>query len=74
MGAACTIRQIEIERQGLSPQNSLILVFALDKRLAAKYPRKLQHNSNVIPGKLAIASATRNPGISKISGCRFSPA
>jgi hypothetical protein len=24
----------------------------------------LRHNSNVIPGKLAIASATRNPGIS----------
>jgi len=23
----------------------------------------MQHNSNVIPGKLAIASATRNPGI-----------
>ena len=26
-----------------------------------------QHNSIVIPGKLAIAGATRNPGISKAS-------
>jgi len=28
----------------------------------------------VIPGKLAIASATRNPEFSNNSGCRFSPA
>jgi hypothetical protein len=27
------------------------------------------NHSNVIPGKLAIASASRNLGISKISGC-----
>jgi hypothetical protein len=26
------------------------------------------NNSGVIPGKLAMASATRNPGISKTSG------
>jgi hypothetical protein len=35
--------------------------------------RSSQHNSNVIPGKLAIASATRNPGISEASGYRPSP-
>jgi hypothetical protein len=28
----------------------------------------------VIPGKLALAGVTRNPGISAASGCRFSPA
>src|SRR6185503_5669658 len=31
------------------------------------------HKSIVIPGKLAIASATRNPGISNTSGYRLSP-
>jgi hypothetical protein len=29
------------------------------------------NNLSVIPGKLAIASATRNLGISKTSGCAF---
>jgi len=32
-----------------------------------------QNNSNVIPGKLAKASATRNPGILKPSGYRPTP-
>jgi len=32
-----------------------------------------QHKSIVIPGKLAIASATRNPGISKASRYRLPP-
>jgi hypothetical protein len=36
--------------------------------------RSSLQNLFVIPGKLAIASATRNPGWSNISGCRFSPA
>jgi hypothetical protein len=30
------------------------------------------NNSHVIPAKLAIASASRNPGISKTSGCPLS--
>jgi len=35
--------------------------------------RNSQHKSIVIPGKLAIASATRNPGILKASGYRLPP-
>src|SRR6266511_1464917 len=34
-----------------------------------RWPRSSQQNMIVIPGKLAIAGATRNPGNSKPSGC-----
>ena len=30
-----------------------------------------QHNSNIIPGKLETASATRNPGILRLLDARF---
>src|SRR6185312_1387124 len=39
----------------------------MQRHSLVSWPRNSQHNSIVIPGKLAIASATRNPGISKPS-------
>ena len=43
--------------------------FAAPRQRLASWPRNSQHKSIVIPGKLAIASATRNPAISTMSGC-----
>jgi len=37
----------------------------MQRHSLVSWPRNSQHESIVIPGKLAIASATRNPGISK---------
>jgi hypothetical protein len=50
-----------LEKPELS-ENSVVIDLSLkNNRVFRSYGS--QHNSNVIPGKLAIASATRNPEI-----------
>jgi hypothetical protein len=67
-----------LREQGLGKLNTthrLVTVTAKNyKNSLVSYNRSSQQKWIVIPGKLAVASATRNPGLSKICGCRFSPA
>jgi hypothetical protein len=57
--------ELRANSEALEPEQAFF------SNLLVSWNQSSQHNSHVIPGKLAIASATRNPEISKISGFPF---
>jgi hypothetical protein len=67
------LREQDLGKQNTTPR--LVTATAKNyKNSLVSYKRSSQQKWIVIPGKLAVASATRNPRLSKICGCRFSPA